>query len=151
MDPLKPFEWIWMVVQLATNTVQMVSPCVYKTNGHFWKSKFQMVSNGLSVGGLKKMFMQDCYTKWTFQINTYYKMWFSVQLWKSALNPNYAKRNRNVKSSGSCWSEHTSHLTTDECCCIEHWALSRVSSQLLHRVVIKWNLDLTGVYSSVPI
>ena len=21
MDPLKPFEWIWMVVQLATNTV----------------------------------------------------------------------------------------------------------------------------------
>ena len=22
MDPLKPFEWIWMVVQLATNTVQ---------------------------------------------------------------------------------------------------------------------------------
>ena len=37
MDPLKPFEWIWMVVQLATNTVQMVSPCVYKTNGHFLK------------------------------------------------------------------------------------------------------------------
>ena len=52
MDPLKPFEWIWMVVQLATNTVQMVSPCVYKTNGHFWKWKFWMVSNGLSVGGL---------------------------------------------------------------------------------------------------
>ena len=40
VDPLKPFEWIWMVVQLATNTVQMVSPCVYKTNGHFWKWKF---------------------------------------------------------------------------------------------------------------
>ena len=35
MDPLKPFEWILMVIQLATNTVQMVSPCVYKTNGHF--------------------------------------------------------------------------------------------------------------------
>ena len=52
MDPLKPFEWIWMVVQLATNTVQMVSPRVYKTNGHFWKWKFWMVSNGLSVGGL---------------------------------------------------------------------------------------------------
>ena len=52
MDPLKPFEWIWMVVQLATNTVQMVSPCVYKPNGHFWKWKFWMVSNGLSVGGL---------------------------------------------------------------------------------------------------
>ena len=37
MDPLKPFEWIWMVVQLTTNTVQMVSPRVYKTNGHFLK------------------------------------------------------------------------------------------------------------------
>ena len=49
MDPLKPFEWIWMVVQLPTNTVQMVSPCVYKTNGHLWKWKFWMVSNGLSV------------------------------------------------------------------------------------------------------
>ena len=24
----------------ACNTVQMVSPCVYKTNGHFWKWKF---------------------------------------------------------------------------------------------------------------
>ena len=52
MDPLKPFEWIWMVVQLATDTVQMVSPCVYKTNVHFWKWKFWMVLNGLSVGGL---------------------------------------------------------------------------------------------------
>ena len=52
MDPLKPFDCIWMVVQLAANTVQMVSPCVYKTNGHFWKWKFWMVSNGLSVGGL---------------------------------------------------------------------------------------------------
>ena len=47
MDPLKPIEWIWMVVQLATNTVQMVSPCVYKTNGHFWKWKFWMASYGL--------------------------------------------------------------------------------------------------------
>ena len=46
MDPLKPFEWIWMVVQLATNTVQMVSPCVYKTN-------FEWFHNSLSVGGLK--------------------------------------------------------------------------------------------------
>ena len=27
------------VVQLATNTVQMVSPCVYKTNGAFLKVK----------------------------------------------------------------------------------------------------------------
>ena len=54
MNPLKPFEWIWMVVQLATNTVQMISPCVYKTNGHFWKWKFWMVSNGLSVEGLNK-------------------------------------------------------------------------------------------------
>ena len=35
MDHLKPFEWVSMVVQLATNTVQIVSPCVYKTNGHF--------------------------------------------------------------------------------------------------------------------
>ena len=52
MDPLKPFEWIWMVVQLAANTIQTVSPCVYKNNGHFWKWKFWMVSNGLSVGGL---------------------------------------------------------------------------------------------------
>ena len=47
-----PSKTIWMVVQLATNTVQMVSPCVYKTNGHFWKWKFWMVSDGLSVGGL---------------------------------------------------------------------------------------------------
>ena len=47
-----PSKTIWMVVQLATNTVQMVSPCVYKTNGHFWKWKYWMVSNGLSVGGL---------------------------------------------------------------------------------------------------
>ena len=30
----------------------MVSPCVYKTNRHFWKWKFWMVSNGLSVGRL---------------------------------------------------------------------------------------------------
>ena len=30
----------------------MVSPCVYKTNGHFWKWKLWMASNGLSVGGL---------------------------------------------------------------------------------------------------
>ena len=51
MDPLKPFERIWMGVQLATNTVQMVSPCVYKTNRYFWKWKFWMVSNGLSAGG----------------------------------------------------------------------------------------------------
>ena len=41
-----------MVVRLATNTVHMVSPCVYKTNGHFWKWKFWMVLKGLSVGGL---------------------------------------------------------------------------------------------------
>ena len=47
-----PSKTIWMVVRLATNTVQMVSPCVYKTNGHFWKWKFGMVSNGPSVGGL---------------------------------------------------------------------------------------------------
>ena len=47
-----PSKWIWMVVELATNTVQTVSPCVYKTNGHFWKWKFWMVSNGLSGGGL---------------------------------------------------------------------------------------------------
>ena len=47
-----PSKTIWMVVQLAANTVQMVSPCVYKTNGHFWKWKFWMVLNGLSVGGL---------------------------------------------------------------------------------------------------
>ena len=60
MDPLKPFEWIWMVVQLATNTVQMVSPCVYKTNGHFWKWEFWMFSNGPSVGGRVK------HTKSTF-------------------------------------------------------------------------------------
>ena len=60
MDPLKPFEWIWMVVQLATNTVQMVSPCVYKTNGHFWKWKFWMVSNGLSGGGLIKLNLASC-------------------------------------------------------------------------------------------
>ena len=56
MDPLKPFEWIWMVVQLATNTVQIVSPCAYKTNVHFWKWKFWMVSNGLSVGGLNEKY-----------------------------------------------------------------------------------------------
>ena len=55
MDPLKPFEWILMIiVQLATNAVQMVSLCVYKTNVRFWKWKFWMVSNGLSVGGLKR-------------------------------------------------------------------------------------------------
>ena len=35
-----PSKTIWMVVQLATNTVQMVSPCVCKHNGHFWKWKF---------------------------------------------------------------------------------------------------------------
>ena len=48
---LNGFEW-YLVVQLAINTVQMVSPCVYKTNGHFWKWKFWMVSNGLSAGQL---------------------------------------------------------------------------------------------------
>ena len=41
MYPLKRFELIWMVVQLATNTVQMVSPCVYKTNGHFESGHFE--------------------------------------------------------------------------------------------------------------
>ena len=60
-DPLKPFEWIWMVVQLATNTVQMVSTCVYKTNGHFWKRKFWMVSNGLSGGGLIYAYCYLCF------------------------------------------------------------------------------------------
>ena len=33
MDPLKPFEWISMVVQLATNTVQMVFLKVEILNG----------------------------------------------------------------------------------------------------------------------
>ena len=61
MDPLKPFEWIWMVVQLATNTVQMISPCVYKTNGHFWEWKFWMVSNDLLVGWLM-WFNTEAYT-----------------------------------------------------------------------------------------
>ena len=65
MDPLKPFEWIWMVVQLATNTFQMVSPCVYKTNGHFWKWKFWMVTNGLSVWfDLSKPFKICLLAKW---------------------------------------------------------------------------------------
>ena len=58
-----PSKTIWMVVQLATNTVQMVSPCVYKTNGHFWKWKFWMVSNGLSVGGL------NMFLKWPLTIS----------------------------------------------------------------------------------
>ena len=57
-----PSKTIWMVLQLATNTVQMVSPCVYKTNGHFWKWKFWMVSNGLSVGGLMFNILLKCHT-----------------------------------------------------------------------------------------
>ena len=44
MDPLKPFEWIRLVVvvQLATNTVQMVSPCVCtKPMGIFESGNFE--------------------------------------------------------------------------------------------------------------
>ena len=78
MDPLKPFEWIWMVVQLATNTVHMVSPCVYKTNRHFWKWTFWMDSNGLSVGGLKKNTTQQN-RKIIFPIHSY----MFVEFWKS--------------------------------------------------------------------
>ena len=73
MDPLKPFEWIWMVVQLATNTVQMASPCVYKTNGHFWKWKFWMVLNGLSVGRLIS------YSTLIYMYSEYF-IWFMVLL-----------------------------------------------------------------------
>ena len=94
MDPLKPFEWIRMVVQLATNTVQMVSPCVYKTNGRFRKWTFWMVSNGLSVGGLKKLlkllvvlpknpgvlqtapfWINPCYMFWVLSIMVIRFMW----------------------------------------------------------------------------
>ena len=59
-----PSKTIWMDLNGSTACYQhcsMVSPCVYKTNGHFWKWKFWMVSNGLPVGGL--MFL-NCF-KWS--------------------------------------------------------------------------------------
>ena len=60
-----PSKTIWMYLNgtcstALLHTVQMVSPCVYKTNGHFWKWKFWMVLNGLSVGGLRDDFVINC-------------------------------------------------------------------------------------------
>ena len=81
MAPLKPFEWIW-IVQLATNTVQMVSPCVYKTNRHFWKWKFLMVSNGLSVGGLMVLYFTSVDPGLNpTQTQAYMWIGFSVTTW----------------------------------------------------------------------
>ena len=40
-----PSKTVWMDLNGST-------ACVYKTNGHFWKWKFGMVSKRLSVGGL---------------------------------------------------------------------------------------------------
>ena len=77
-----------MVVQLTNNTVQMVSPCVYKTNEHFWKWKFWMVSNGLSVGGLsvkrqEHYFWKDIYINSNFNHGEIESLWMLVStLWK---------------------------------------------------------------------
>ena len=49
MDPLKQFEWI---LNGSTPLFKWYRHVCAKTNGHFWKWKFWMVSNGLSVGGL---------------------------------------------------------------------------------------------------
>ena len=73
-----PSKTIWIDLnrstQLATNTVQMVSPCVYKTNGHFWKWNFVIVSNSLisrRVSTWSYVWFKYVSTLWCLHIHIY--------------------------------------------------------------------------------